>query len=125
MRVEFAGEDYVVNLTSRDLKELLTPVPHGIVPSLHVFPELESQVLGTPTEERLCIGATQDAFEIFSAEAHDRILFEREEEGPTVTVFAGLLYRLLIDEIDTVGTRYDGYSDKIIIRKEDRVRPAA
>jgi hypothetical protein len=125
MRVEFAGGDYDVSLTSQDLKELLTPVPHGLVRSQHVFPSLESQVLEAPTEEILNIAASQDPTDIFNPKAHDRILFERDEHGPMVTVFAGLLYQLLIDEVPVVGTRYDGYSDKIIIRKEDRVRPAA
>jgi hypothetical protein len=125
MRVEFAGGDYDVSLTSKDLKELLTPIPNGIVHSLCVFPSLESQVLEAPTEEVLNIAVTQDAFEISSEKAHDGILFEKDEDGPLVTVFAGLLYRLLIGEVDIVGTRYDGYSDKIVIRKEDRVKPAA
>lgn len=122
MRVEYQGGDYNVSLTSKELEELLTPVPHGIIRSITVFPSLESPVLEVPTEECLNIAASQDSTVICNPKAHDRILFERDEDGPLVTVFAGLLSQLLAGEVDMVGTRYDGYSDKIIIRKEDRVR---
>jgi hypothetical protein len=122
MRVEYAGGDYDVSLTSEELKQLLTPVPHGIVRSITVFPSLESQVLEAPIEECLNIAASQDSTVICNPKAHDRILFERDEDGPLVTVFAGLLSQLLAGEVDVVGTRYDGYSDKIVIIKEDHIR---
>jgi len=120
MRVEFADGDYDISLTSDEIEYLLTPGPYGVMRSVPVFPSLESTVLDAPTEESLNIAASQDAAEIFSSRAHDRILFERDDIGPMVTVFTGLLDQLLTGTLDVVGTRYDGYSDKIIIRKEDR-----
>jgi hypothetical protein len=125
MRVEFSGGDYDISLTSEELRYLLTPGPYGVIRSVPVFPSLESAVLDAPTEESLNIAASQDATEILGPKAHDRILFERDDIGPMVTVFTGLLDQLSTGELDVIGTRYDGHSDKIIIRKEDRPTPTS
>ncbi|MCL6096127.1 MAG: hypothetical protein M1444_00375 [Patescibacteria group bacterium] len=121
MKAEFRGGDYDVSLTTKEIAYLLAPVQNGTVRSLSVFPSLESRVLEAPAEEILNIAVSHDSTEIVGPKAHDRILFERDKDGPLVTVFAGLLRQLLIGELDEVGTRYDGHSDKIVIRKEDRV----
>ena len=61
----------------------------------------------------------QDTEFIFDPDANDRILFSKDEDGPIVRVFAGLIYELAVSERNFLVTRYDGYSDKIWIRRND------
>jgi len=119
MKVEWSGGDYDVGLTTDELKYLITEVPHNFIPNMQIFPSLECRVSGTPREEVLNIACSQDSTVIFHPDAHDRILFSREKNGPTVRVFGHLIYQLAVSERDFLVTRYDGYSDKIWIRRDD------
>ena len=119
MKVEFSGGDYDVDLTTEELEYLLTEVPHNFVPNMQVFPSLECRVSGTPRQETLDIACSQDSTVIFDPDANYRILFSKDEDGPIVRVFAGLIYELAVSERNFLVTRYDGYSDKIWIRRND------
>lgn len=130
MRIEFNGGDYDVYLTEEDV-HFVGDMQVSKDQTRYWFNHLVAPVENTNPPETMIVMGTRDATTLSDPKhTHNGIYFGRNREemteeeieeyggnGIMVQVYPPVLAKAL--ETGVVGTRYDGYSDKITFRIVD------
>ena len=117
-----SGGDYNIYLTPEGVKKLCQRARYSFTYPFNLHAHV---IADEGPDEIIQFGLTRCATTLSDPKCHNKIYFDRDEIGPIVLVAAWLVDRLAAKELPFIMTRYDGHTNKIWIRVEERPSMAA